>query len=602
MTTSLLDYFLHNVEARPEAPALRHKRDGQWQDLSWAQLRERQLALTAALVARGVRPGDRVSILCNTRAEWLLMDLGIMGAGAITVPIYPSSVPEDCVHILADSGAVLLLAEDAGQLAKLEGRSAHLPQLRGVVLVDGAPAASAEDVQGWEAFVASGKAYLVDHAAEVEAARHTLSPASLATLIYTSGTTGRPKGVMLTHDSFIYEAEVADQTGHMKPEDVHLLFLPMAHVFAKIIEVCWLRMAFVLALAESIDKLIQNIPEVRPTTMCAVPRVYERIYSGLLQRGTEPGGLRAALFRMAVRESEAAGRATDEGRTHRSLGWTASQRLVFPRIREQLRNRLGGRLKFFISGGAPLSRRIAHFMSHAGVLICEGYGLTETCAATTVNKPDAIRIGTVGPPIPGTQVRIAQDGEVLIRGRGVMKGYWNNPEATAEVLEPDGWFHSGDIGAVDSEGYLTITDRKKDLIVTAGGKNVAPQNLENALKAAHMLISQVVVLGDRRRFLSALITVHEDVARRLIREAGQPEPPPATPVAEHPVVKSTVDGAVQAFNATLASYETLKKWAVLPVDFTVGDELTPTLKVRRKHCAQKYKAVLDGFYGDEVLE
>ena len=601
MDRSVFHFFLHQVHNRGDQPSLRFKQHGQWQDMTWAALRGTQRALSAALLAEGLGHQDKVSILANTRWQWMAADLGSLGAGCVTVPIYPSNLADECAYILKDAGARVVFVEDAGQLEKLMARRAELEAVQRVVLMEGDVPSSAEGwAVGWDAFVRRGDRHLEQAGAQVDAASEQLGPDDVLTIIYTSGTTGRPKGVVLTHDNFIYEAGVAEESRLVVADDVQLLFLPMAHVFAKIIEVCWLKLAHVLALAESIEKLSENMVEVRPTVMAAVPRIYERVYSAVVQKGSAEPGLKGRLFRMAVVESQAAGAAKDAGQPYASVRWSLARRLVFPKIAQTLADRFGGRLRFFISGGAPLSRKIGHFMAHAGVQICEGYGLTETSAASTINLPQDIRVGTVGQAIQGTAVRIAEDGEILIRGRGVMRGYWNNPEATAEVLQPDGWFHTGDIGQIDADGFVRITDRKKDIIVTAGGKNVAPQNIENLLKT-YPLISQCMVYGDRRKFLSALVTLNEEAALAWAA-AQQLGVYNVAELAAHPALIQFMQQQVDDLNQQLASYETLKKFAVVEKDFTVGDELTPTLKVKRKHTSQKYKALLDGFYGDDRFD
>ncbi|MBI5498519.1 MAG: long-chain fatty acid--CoA ligase [Deltaproteobacteria bacterium] len=601
MPGSIFELFQHHVRNRPDAPALRHKRDGAWRDITWGGLNSVVIKVSAALLAEGIRYQDRVNILANTRWEWLAADLGILGAGATCVPIYQSNLADEVEYIIQDSGSVLLFAEDEVQLEKLRKVRAGIPAIRRVVLLDGSPRADDGDwVCTWEDFLKRGEAHLAAHRAAVDAAPSALTRDDLVCLIYTSGTTGRPKGVMVTHDNCLYEAEAVDATKLMTYDDVQLLFLPMAHVFAKVIEVAWLQMGFIMAVAESIDKLVANLGEVRPTMMCAVPRIFERVYSRVVTGGLEAGGLKARLFRMALEESEQCGLAHDRGMPYGGLRWTAAQALVFRKVNARVTEIFGGRLRFMVSGGAPLSRKIAHFFSHAGVKICEGYGLTETMAATCVNRPDNIRIGTVGPVVPGTEVKIALDGEILIRGRGVMKGYWNKPEATREAIDDEGWFHSGDIGEMDRDGFVRITDRKKDIIVTAGGKNVAPQNLENALKT-NPFLSQAIVFGDKRKYLSVLLTLNDENALKWARDQGITATSSAE-LARNPKVTAHVQALLDDFNRTLPSYETLKKFAVLEKDFTVGDELTASLKVKRKHCAQKYKSILDGFYGDDRFD
>jgi long-chain acyl-CoA synthetase len=415
-----------------------------------------------------------------------------------------------------------------------------------------------------------------------------------ASFIYTSGTTGNPKGVILTHGNWVYEAYAIEELKLIARDDVVLMFLPMAHSFAKVIEAVWFSTGATAAFVESLEKIMDNAAEVRPTVMPAVPRIFEKAYNTVVSKGLATPGLKGKLFHLALDAFEEYAHAKEQRRDYGSFGLLIGRKLVFPKLSATLSERFGGRMRLFISGGAPLSPKIAHFFDQLGFVILEGYGLTETSAGTFVNRPGKNKIGTVGPPVPGTQVRVAEDGEILVKGGGVMKGYYNAPEATAEVLQ-DGWLATGDIGEVDADGFLRITDRKKDIIVTAGGKNVAPQNLENELKT-DPLISQAMVHGDKRKFLSALITLNEDNARKWAAENGLPA---GQELHQDPKLRARIQQAVDALNARQASYSSIKKFAVLPRDFTQETgELTPTLKVKRKVVTQKHKDLLDGFYAE----
>jgi long-chain acyl-CoA synthetase len=569
--------------------AVKHKREGRWQEVSWAELARRARDVSDGLAALGIRPGDRVAVIGETNLEWMIADLGVLGAGAVTATIYQSNQPEECRYIIQHSGARLVFCDSAAQVAKVRAVKDKLPGLEGIVRAQGAAA------DGFERTLADlerlGQEWRKAHPRAHEERVARLGPDDVATLIYTSGTTGNPKGVVLTHGNWAYEAAAIASIRVISPGDVGLLFLPMAHSFAKVIQAGWLATGCTVAFVEAMDKILDNASEVRPTLMPAVPRIFEKAYNTVISKGFASPGLKGKLFRLAMESFEAYAEARAAGRTYASFGLLVGRKLVFPKLRAALDERFGGRMRFFVSGGAPLSPKIAWFFDILGFTILEGYGLSESSAASFVNRPGANRIGTVGPPIPGTEVRIAEDGEILIRGPGVMKGYWNDPAATAEALK-DGWLQTGDIGRLDGE-HLRITDRKKDIIVTAGGKNVAPQNLENELKT-DPLVSQVMVHGDQRKFLSAIVTLNEEAARKWATERGVP---PSAPLHDQPAVVARIQEAIDALNARQASYSTIKRFAIAPKDFTQETgELTPTLKVKRKAVTQKYRAVLDAFY------
>ncbi len=579
------------VRMNAAGAAIKHKRDGRWQDVSWAELARRARDVSDGLAALGIRPGDRVAVIGDTNLEWMIADLGILGAGAITATIYQSNQPEECRYILENSGARLVFCDSAAQVAKLRAVKDRLPALEGIVRAQGAAA------DGYERALADlerlGQEWRKANPKAHEERVAKLGPGDVATLIYTSGTTGNPKGVVLTHGNWTYEAAAVEKIRVISTGDVILLFLPMAHSFAKVIQAAWLATGCSCAFVESLDKIMDNASEVRPTVMPAVPRIFEKAYNTVISKGFASPGLKGKLFRLAMESFDAYAEARVAGRTYSSFGLVVGKRLVFPKLKAALDERFGGRMRFFVSGGAPLSPKIAWFFDLLGFTILEGYGLSESSAASFVNRPGQNRIGTVGPPVPGTEVRIAEDGEILIRGPGIMKGYWSNAAASAEVLK-DGWLLTGDIGHLEGE-HLKITDRKKDIIVTAGGKNVAPQNLEGELKT-DPLVSQVVVHGDQRKFLSALIALNEENARKWAAEHGVPA---AAPLHTHPAVIARIQEAVDAVNAKQASYSTIKKFAILPKDFTQETgELTPTLKVKRKVVTQRYQALLDGFYAE----
>jgi long-chain acyl-CoA synthetase len=595
---NVVTLFWEQVASQPNAVAARIKKGGVYQTVSWDEMGRAAKLNAHGLMALGIQPEDRVSILAGTRLEWVTADLGVLGAGAITVPIYQSNPAPDCAYIVNHAEAVAIFVEDAKQLAKIRDVQAQLKTLRHVIVMEG-PKEALDGLQvlTLDELQSQGAAYAEQNPGHYDKRTATLRPDSTLTIIYTSGTTGAPKGAMITHSNMVYESDTMNATNLVVREDEQLFFLPLAHIFAKVIEVGWFRIGHVMAFAESIDKLVQNMSEVRPTLIASVPRVFEKVYAKVVAGGLEAGGIKAKLFRWALSLSEQVGALEQKGKQPQgtlALQWALAQKLVFKKVQGKLKGVLGGRINHFVSGGAPLSPKIGFFFKHAGVTILEGFGMTETSAGSTVNRAWLNKIGTVGCAMPGTEVRIASDGEILIKGPGVMKGYYKNDAATAETIV-DGWLHTGDIGELDGDGYLKITDRKKDLIITAGGKNVAPQNIENSLKTTP-LISQIVVLGDQQKYLAALITLNADNAKAFATEhrLGTTE---IAELAKHPKVRETIQQAIDAFNAGQASYQTLKKFEILPNDFSQETgELTPTLKVKRKLVSEKYKAIVNQLF------
>jgi long-chain acyl-CoA synthetase len=592
--SSIPEMFLHRVLSTPDSEAFLSPKNGGWARLSWGEVGADVRDIAMGLMDLGLALEDRVAILSGTRVEWLLADIGVMCAGGATTTIYPSNTAEECAFIIADSGSRVVFAEDQAAVEKLISARAEMPDLERVVVFDGhggedgwVITLDALRAQGREAHKADPEAY--------EARARSVNSEHLATLIYTSGTTGRPKGVELLHDCWVFEAEAMEAMGTMAATDRQFLFLPMAHVFAKLLGVAIIKMGIPTAIDGSIDRLVENMGVVRPTFMAAVPRVFEKVYNKVLTGAHDAGGLKLRIFRWSMAQGYAVSKLRQAGEEPwglLSLKHAIADRLVF----SKLRNTFGGQVRFFISGGAPLSRDIAEFFHAAGIHILEGYGLTESCAASFVNTPGAYKFGTVGPPLQGVEYRLdAADGEIFIKGRGVMRGYRNQPELTAEVLE-DGWLRTGDIGEVTEEGYLRITDRKKDLIKTSGGKYVAPQKLENKLKSMSTLVSQVLVHGNTRNFCTALVTLNEEEIAKWAESNGLGGTAMAS-LAQHKDVRALIDPLIDTLNADLARYETIKKYAILDADFSqeAGD-LTPTMKVKRRVVEAKYKDVLDGFY------
>jgi len=608
--------FLSRVEATPDREAYRYPvpvdaqaADGapgaeQWRTLTWAQTARRVTRIAAGLMALGIRPEERVALASSTRIEWILTDLGVMCAGAATTTVYPTTNADETAYILSDSGSRALFAEDAAQLQKVLAEKENLPELGHVITFDGA--APEEPVAGVEVLSLAeleqrGATYLEEHPDAIEKTVAGINRDQLATLIYTSGTTGRPKGVRLVHDCWAYQAYAQEALGLMNEDDVQYLWLPLSHVFGKTLTSGHIKVGFVTAVDGRVDRIIHNLPVVKPTFMAAAPRVFEKVYNGIAAKARAEGGAKYSIFQWAAGVARAYGHATQESliRTGKrsapaglAIKHAIADKLVYGKIREAF----GGRMRACISGSASLAPEIGYFFSGAGVHILEGYGLTESSAASTVNPGDDYRIGTVGKPLPGTEVRIAEDGEVLLRGPAVMRGYHNQPEKTAEVLESDGWFHTGDIGELDDAGFLRITDRKKDMFKTSGGKYVAPSEIEGKFKAVCPYVSNILVLGDGRNFCSALISLDEPAILQWAAENGHAGESYAE-ICALPEVHAMIDGHVQELNKQLQRWQTIKKFALLPRDLDIEHgELTPSLKVRRPVVEREYKETIEKMY------
>jgi long-chain acyl-CoA synthetase len=575
--------------------------------------------VAGGLASLGLGVGDRAVILSQTRAEWVEAHVGVLMAGGVSVPIYPSNTPSQTEYVMSDSGAKIAFVEDPHQLEKLlhpDVRS-KLSHVEKVVYLDdvanlerpddkGRKQPTLDEVmpedsddRGWVmsigALRAQGVTWLEENEGRLDELARELDPGQPFSIIYTSGTTGNPKGVVITHSNIAFECNAVKDLLEIGAGDEQLLFLPLAHVFAKVLLWASVQVGAGIAFAESIPKLVDNLQEVKPTFMGAVPRVYEKAYAKIQasfeEKRKKP--VSRALINWAMKKGTARSKAERAGQSADGMGTKLADKLVFSKVR----NTFGGRIKFFVSGGAPLAGEIAEFFHAAGVLVLEGYGLTETTAAHSVNRPDDFAFGTVGPPIPGVETKIADDGEILMRGGHIMKEYYNHPEATAEVIDEDGWFHSGDIGEIDSRGHIRITDRKKDIIVTGGGKNVAPQNIENAFKTRCPLASQIVVLGDKRPYLVALVTLNEESMADWARDKGIRHDSMAE-LAKKPEVEAVIQKHVDELNSELPSYETIKRFAILERDFDQeSGELTPTLKVKRKAVSEKFSDRIEKLYG-----
>jgi long-chain acyl-CoA synthetase len=601
-TKSLAQLLASRVHDTPDREAYRYPVGEEWRSMTWRQAGERIKAIAAGLLSLGLRREERVAITSNTRVEWLLCDLGILSAGGATTTVYPSTTPEDTQHILADSDTRYGFLEDPSQLAKVVQHKAELPGLRKVILIDGAPEAKDKDwVLTLADLEAAGAAHLAKDPRAVDDVVAGIEGTHLATLIYTSGTTGKPKGVRLLHECWAYTADSMLATGLIGPDDVQYLWLPMSHSFGKVLEGGHIAAGSVMAIDGRIPKIVENLAVVRPTLMAAVPRIFEKVYNRIIE-GARQGGLKQKIFEWAIGIGRQASDLRQQGKEPSgflSVKLALAEKLVFSKIKA----RFGGRIRYFISGSAPLSREIAEFFHACGLLILEGYGLTESSAASFVNRPTKYAFGTVGLPMPGTELKLApDDGEILIKSPGVMQGYHNLPDQSAEALTPDGWLRTGDIGEIDERGCLRITDRKKDLIKTSGGKYIAPQAIEGKLKSTCPYISQIVVHGDRRNFVTALITLDEETIKKWAGDHGQ-DGKPYEEIVKSDAAKKLIAGFIETVNKSLAKYESVKEFAILPKDLSVEEgELTPSLKVKRKVVERKYAGVLDKMYEGSVAE
>jgi long-chain acyl-CoA synthetase len=600
--------FLERVAATPDAEAYRYpvppasgEGPDEWKSLSWAQAAERVYAISAGLIELGVQPEQRVALASSTRVEWILADLGIMCAGAATTTIYPQTNAGESAFILSDSDSKVLIAEDAAQLAKAREKRAELPELTHIVVIDPAGVETGDGVLTLAELETRGAAYLEKNPELIKERVAAITADQLATLIYTSGTTGRPKGVRLPHDNWSYMAKAIAATGLLGPDDVQYLWLPLAHVFGKVLTSGQIDIGHVTAVDGRVDKIILNLPVVQPTYMAAVPRIFEKVYNGVAAKARAGGGAKYKIFQWAAEVSREYAKASQDnfrrtGTASVPFGLGAKHKVADALVFAKIREAFGGRLRACVSGSAALAPEIGYFFAGAGIHILEGYGLTESSAASFVNPGEAYRTGTVGKPLPGTEVRIADDGEILLRGPGIMEGYHGLPEKTAEVLEADGWFHTGDIGELSPDGYLRITDRKKDLIKTSGGKYIAPAEVEGQFKAVCPYVSNILVHGADRNFCTALIALDEPSILEWAKENGLEGKSYAEVVAA-PATVALVEGYVKELNEGLQRWQTIKKFRLLPRDLDVEHgEITPSLKLKRPVVEREYKALIEEMY------
>ena len=606
---SVAALFLERVAATPDAEAYRYpvspasgEGPDDWESLSWGQAAGRVFAIAAGLIELGVQPEQRVALASSTRVEWILADLGIMCAGAATTTVYPQTNTEESAFVLSDSESRVLIAEDAAQLAKTREKRAELADLTHVVVIDPEGVDLSED---WVLSLAEleqrGAAHLEKNPELVKAKVGAITSDQLATLIYTSGTTGRPKGVRLPHDNWSYMAKAIAATGLISGEDVQYLWLPLAHVFGKVLTSGQIEVGHVTAVDGRVDKIIENLPVVQPTYMAAVPRIFEKVYNGVAAKARAGGAAKYKIFQWAAEVSREYARTSQDnlrrtGTASVPFGLGVRHKVADALVYSKLREAFGGRLRACVSGSAALAPDIGYFFAGAGVHILEGYGLTESSAASFVNPGEAYRTGTVGKPLPGTEVRIADDGEILLRGPGMMEGYHRLPEKTAEVLESDGWFHTGDIGELSPDGYLRVTDRKKDLIKTSAGKYIAPAEVEGQFKAVCPYVSNMLVHGADRNFCTALIALDEPSILDWAKQHGLDGKSYAEVVAA-PATDELIDGYVKQLNEGLQRWQTIKKFRILPRDLDIEHgELTPSLKLKRPVVESEYKHLIDEMY------
>jgi len=592
--TTIADLPFHAVGRFPKPIALARCRGDELLEISSKEMFERIRDLSLGLRATGVSRGDRVAIVAESRPEWLLSDLAILTAGAVTVPIYPTLSAGQVRYILQDSGARLAIVSTRLQLEKVQEIRHQLPSLEAVVVMDGTAATTS--VLTLEEIERRGHARMTGEWGAAKGFRddaRTVKPDDLATIIYTSGTTGEPKGVMLTHGNLVSNLRAVSDALEISQDDVALSFLPLSHGFERMVAYVYLFGGVTIVFAESFDTIARDLARVRPTVLTGVPRVYEKLHARILETARTAGGPKAAIFRWAVNAGLVRAKALLRGGSAgpvTSLKTAIGDRFVFSAIREKL----GGRLRFVASGSAPLDASVMEFFHAIGIPIIEGYGLTETSPILTFNPLHALRVGTVGRAIPGVELRIADDGEILARGPNIMRGYFNKPEATADALK-DGWFHTGDIGQIDADGYLTITDRKKDLLVTSGGKKIAPQPIEAVLKRSP-LVAEAMLLGDRRKYAAVLIVPDFVALERRLKDLGRP-PGTRDELIQRPDVLALYQEIIDALNRELSQFERIKSMALLPAEFTVeSGELTPTLKVKRKVVEQKWRDQIEALY------
>ncbi len=594
---SVAHLFRDRAGRSPDKDALQYFEGDTLVHLTWAEGKDLVYAWAAGLVALDVQVEDRIAIASSTRYEWVIADMANMCCGAATTTVYPNTLAPDVAYLLADSGCVVVFAEDASQVEKLRAHRDEIPSVRKVISFDPS-AADGDWVIDLGTLEQLGRDRLAEHPTVVDDRIDQLTPDHLATIIYTSGTTGRPKGAELTHDAFVYKGAAIHSLNMLSPDDLHFLWLPLSHVFGKVLLSIAIDVGMPTAVDGRIDRIVENMEIIKPTWMGAAPRIFEKAKGKIGFTLSQEGPPKAQLIDWAFAVGQQVAKDREAGRPSGPL--LSAQHLIADKlVLSKIRERFGGRIRFFISGSAPLDRDVARWFASAGLLIIEGYGLTETSAATVLNRPrpGAHLFGSIGWPAPGTEVKIAPDGEILVKGPGVMRGYHNNPEATAEVMDDDGFFATGDIGEKDARGFIKITDRKKDVFKTSGGKYVAPSQIEAQFKGLCPYVSQFVVLGEGRNYASALVTLDEESIMNWARHHRGLENLSFPEVTQHERTKAKIQEYVDQLNKHLNRWETVKRFTILDHDFSIeGGELTPSQKLKRKVVFDTYADQIEGLY------
>ena len=592
---TLTGVFFETVKKYGSKTSLKTKTEGEYHGISYKEMGRRVKNFAAGLASLGIKKGDKVSILSENRAEWAISDLAILSLGAVNVPIYPTLTPQQIEYILNDADVKIVIASTSEQVNKITQIVNNLPLLARIIYIDKLPSPK-ENMSYFEYIYEKGIDFNKQNPHYFEKAKAAIKPNDPCALVYTSGTTGKPKGAILSHNNILSNARGGVETLYVKSTDTFLSFLPLCHVFERMAgQFCPLIAGSTIAYAESIETVAQNLVEVKPTIMCSVPRLFEKMYGRVLENAEASSSLKKKIFYWAIKIGKKYSEATKRGKisSYLKIRHNLASKLVFSKIQEKV----GGNLRYFVSGGAPLSKQIGEFFNAAGIKILEGYGLTESSPVITVNLEEKYKFGTVGPAMSksGVEVKIADDGEILTKGPHVMQGYYNNPEATKEVIDEDGWLHTGDIGFLDEDGYLTITDRKKNIIITAGGKNIAPALIENLLVSSP-LIEQVLIIGDKQKYLSALVVPNleklisfaknQNIGYNNLKE-----------LVEKPEIITYVADVIEKQTSDLARFEKIKTFKLVPNLFTIdAGELTPTLKIKRKVVEKKYADLIERMY------
>jgi long-chain acyl-CoA synthetase len=590
---SVAQMFLDRVAATPHAEAFRYPQDHGWESVTWRQVGERVHHIAAGLISLGIAPEDRVALASSTRYEWVLVDFAVMCAGAATTTVYPTTIAGDVAYIVANSGSRVVVAENQTQVDKLLEYRAELPEVSRVVIIEGT--GDGDWVITLDELEQLGRQLLADSPDAIEKRVATVGADQLASLIYTSGTTGRPKGVRLTHGAWTYTAAAIDALDILGPDDLNFLWLPLAHAFGKVMLALPLQIGFPTAIDGRVERIVDNLAALHPTLMGAAPRIFEKAYAHIEEMIAEQGGLTKRIFDWAIGVGLKVSQARQAGRKPSltsSLAYKVADRLVFSSIRQ----RFGGRLRFFVSAAAALDRHVAQWFDAVGIIVLEGYGLTETAAASYVNRPTAYRLGTVGRPFPFTETKIADDGEILLRGPGVMTGYHELPDATAEAFDQDGWFHTGDIGEIDADGFLRITDRKKDMFKTSQGKYVAPSAIATRFKGLCPYVGELLVYGEGKPYCVALVGLDCEAITEWARKHGLAGKSFAE-IARDETTRELIAGYIDTLNLELNRWEQIKRFAIIERELTIdAGDLTPSMKLRRKVVIEKFADRLPALY------